>query len=133
MAKVSCTCGCGQKVTNATKQNHLRGRRTTALRARVLTETESLRSTGQRQEQNPLQDRKKQKQSNSNADERGSRKRLKASQLEASPEPEFRATLQADADAIQVDAMDLHPAVVMQSSEVVKRTKRAMEQRWGAR
>jgi len=43
MTKVLCTCSCGKYVSRSTKQNHLKGRGTTALRATVLAETESLK------------------------------------------------------------------------------------------
>lgn len=120
-------------VTHATKQNHLRGRGTIALRARVLDETESLRGiAGGRQErvlhQNPR------KRGSSGPDQgTSSCKRLKASQLEASPEPEA-STFQADIDLADdlADPFQV-PAVVTQSSNFVERTRHTMEQRWGAR
>jgi len=126
MAKVPCTCGCGREVTNPTKQNHLIGRRTTALRPRVLAETESLRTiTGGQQEQNPLPTPGSKKRSYSNPPDQGnSRKWLKAAQLKANTEPE---NFQAD-----TDPMDPLPVVVAQSSKVVERTRHVMEQRWGA-
>src|SRR6266545_1454067 len=133
MAKTCCTCGCGRMVTHATKQNHLRGRGTIALRARVLDETESLRGiAGGRQErvlhQNPR------KRGSSGPDQgTSSCKRLKASQLEASPEPEA-STFQADIDLADdlADPFQV-PAVVTQSSNFVERTRHTMEQCWGAR
>src|SRR6266508_662940 len=133
MAKTCCTCGCGRMVTHATKQNHLRGRGTIALQARVLDETESLRGiAGGRQErvlhQNPR------KRGSSGPDQgTSSCKRLKASQLEASPEPEA-STFQADIDLADdlADPFQV-PALVTQSSNFVERTRHTMEQHWGAR
>ena len=127
MAKVPCTCGCGQEVTNPTKQNHLRGHGTTALQARVLAETKSLRTiTRGRQEQNLRQKPGSKKRSHSDPpDQENSCKRLKAAQLKASPEPE---NFQAD-----TDSMNPLPVVVAQLSKVVERTRHAMEQHWGAR
>ena len=47
---IPCTCGCGLKVSPSTKLNHIKGRETIALRARVLGENETLRTiSGQRQ------------------------------------------------------------------------------------
>jgi len=126
MAKVCCTCGCQQMVTHTTKLNHLRGRGTIALRARVLNETESLRGiTGGRQERVLHQNHKKR--GSSGPDQGSSSKRLKTSQLEVSPEPEV-STFQAD-----IDLADPFPALVTQSSNFVERTHHTMEQRWGAR
>ena len=112
---------------NPTKQNHLRGCGTTALQARVLAETESLRTiTGGQQERNPLLTPGSKKWSYSNPPDQGnSCKWLKAAQLEANPEPE---NFQAD-----TDPMDPLPVVVAQLSKVVERTRHVMEQCWGAR
>ncbi len=97
-----------------------------ALQARVLNETELLRGiTGGRQERVLHQNHKKR--GSSGPDQGSSSKRLKTSQLEASPEPEA-STFQAD-----IDLADPFPALVTQSSNFVERTHHMMEQRWGAR
>ena len=131
MAKVPCNCGCGQMVTYTTGQNHLRGRGTTALRARVLAENELLRGIPrQRKGQQPRQNHTKpsRKRSSSNADQASSCKRLKTSQLEVTPDPDNLPTFQAETDQV-----DPFPAVVMKPSKLVERTKHAMEQRWEPR
>ena len=112
----------------------------TTLRARVLADTESWRNMEQRKEPDPCQEKRRtQKWSHSNHDQGGSRKRLKASQLEASPEPEIPSTFQVDTDTFpmdtdipQGDADIRQPHVVTQSSRVVEKARDAMEQRWGA-
>jgi len=92
----------------------------------VLNETESLRDiTGGRQERVLCQNHKKR--GSSGPDQGSSSKRLKTSQLEASPEPKA-STFQAD-----IDLADPFPALVTQSSNFVERTRHTMEQRWGAR
>ena len=79
--RIPCTCGCGQKVTYATKTNHLNGRGKTSLRARVLEENESLRRST-RQQPVLLQDHQKKKRSHPSSNQTGNRKRLKADQLD---------------------------------------------------
>jgi hypothetical protein len=139
MVKVPCTCGCGLAVAPSTKQNHLKGKGTTALRARVFAKTKSLTMVdGRQQERQNDRNQGSKKRPASNPDEGGIRKRLNASQLEpnvfqadidpmtrleASPEPEASPTIQA---------VPL-PAVSTQSDKVVERTRHAMEQRWGGR
>jgi len=89
MAKVPCNCGCGQMVTYTTRQNHLHG--TTALHARVLAGNKLLRGIPrQRKELQLHQNHTKpsRKQSSSNADQASSRKWLKTSQLEITPDPD---------------------------------------------
>jgi hypothetical protein len=118
-------------VSNPTKQCHLRGQGTTALRARVLAETKLLGGIREeRNEQQPGQSHTKpgsKKRSSSNSDQAGSRKRLNTSQLEASLEPDNSSTFHAEADPV-----DPYPVVVTQPSNV-ERTRHAIEQRWGAR
>jgi len=138
MVKVPCTCSCGLAVAPSTKQNHLKGKGTTALRARVFAETKSLTMVdGQQQERQNNRNQGSKKQPASNPDEGGIRKWMNASQLEpnvfqadidpmtrleASPEPEASPTIQ----------VVLLPAVSTQSDKV-ERTRHVMEQRWGGR
>jgi hypothetical protein len=143
MAKVPCTCGCGLDVAPSTKQNHLKGKGTTALRARVFAETKSLTMVdGRQQERQNNGNRGSKKRPAANPDE-GIRKRLKASQLELSPELNISSAFQGDIDPMDqlqaspepessstVQAVPL-PAISTQSNKVVERTMHAMEQRWG--
>ncbi len=90
--KVPCTCGCRLDVAPSTKQNHLNGKGTTALRARVFAETKSLTMIdGPQHERQNNRNPGSKKQPASNPDE-GICKRLKASQLEPSPEPNLSST-----------------------------------------
>ena len=141
--KVPCTCGCGLDVAPSTKQNHLKGKGTTALRVRVFAETKSLTMADVPQhERQDNRNRGSKKRPASNPDEGGIRKRLKPSQLESSAEPNV-SIFQADIDPMNqleastepessstVQAVPL-PAVSTQSNNVVERTKHAIEQRWG--
>jgi len=143
--KVPCTCGCRLDVAPSTKQNHLKGRGTTALRARVFAETKSLTMIdGPQHERQNNKNPGSKKRPASNPDE-GIRKRLKASQLELSPEPNLSSTFQGDIDPMDqleastepessstVQVVPL-PAVSTQSNNIVERTKHAIEQRWGSR
>ena len=145
MVKVPCTCGCGLDVAPSTKQNHLKGKGTTALRARVFAETKSLTMVdGRQQERQNNRNRGSKKRPAANPDE-GIRKRLKASQLEPSPELNTCSAFQGDIDPMDrleaspepdasstVQAVPL-PAVSTQSNKVVERTRHAMEQRWRGR
>jgi hypothetical protein len=141
--KVPCTCGCGLDVAPSTKQNHLKGKGTTALRARVFAETKSLTMVdGPQHERQNNRNRGSKKRPASNSDKGGICKRLKPSQLESNAEPNVS---QADIDPMDqleastkpesfstVQAVPL-PAVSTQSNNVVERTKHAIEQRWGGR
>jgi len=114
-------------VSNPTKQNHLRCRGVTALRARVLAETELLRGIpGQQKGHQARQNHTKpsKKRPSSNPVQVSSRKRLKISQLEASPEPDNPSTFQEEIHPF--------PAVVTKSSKLAERTRHTMEQRWRA-
>jgi len=51
MAKVPCACGCKRNVSRSTKLNHLKGCGTTALQARVLAETKSLKIIADQQQE----------------------------------------------------------------------------------
>ena len=90
--RIPCTCGCGEQVTYTTKRNHLNGRRKTSLRARVLEENESLK-TSTRQQPALLLDYQKKKRTNPNSNLIGNSKRLKVAQLEVTETP-----LREDAD-----------------------------------
>jgi hypothetical protein len=146
MVKVPCTCGCGLSVAPSTKQNHLKGKGTTALRARVFAKTKSLTMVdGRQQERQNDRNQGSKKRPASNPDEGGIRKRMKASQLEPSPEPIISSIFQADIDPMNqleaslepeasstVQAVPL-PALSTQSDKAVARTRHAMEQRWCGR
>ena len=120
MAKVLCTCSCGRYVSRSTKQNHLKGRGTTALRATVLAETESLKI--------------------SNPDEGSSRKRFKVSHFDVNARPETDESSIIPMDDVEASPApevpsahaDPLPDVVMQSNRVVERTRHVLEQCWGA-
>src|SRR6266498_1792403 len=56
MAKVPCTCGCRRNISRSTKLNHLKGHGTTALRARVLAETKSLKIIADQRQESPWND-----------------------------------------------------------------------------
>lgn len=140
MAKVLCTCGCGRSVSRSTKQNHIKGRGTTALRATVLAETELLKiPAGQPQE---LQKKRGSKNRTSfNPDEGSSHKRLKVSRLDARPETdkssifpmhELEASPLPEVPSTHPDPDPL-PAAVIQSNRFVERTRHAIEQCWGGR
>jgi len=126
--KVPCTCGCRLDVAPSTKQNHLKGKGTTALRARVFAETKSLTMIdGPQLERQNNRNLGSKKRPASNPDE-GIRKRLKASQLEPSPEPNLSSAFQGD-----IDPMEASPEPEASSNKVEERTRHAMEQRWGGR
>jgi len=143
--KVPCTCGCRLDVAPSTKQNHLKGKGTTALRARVFAETKLLTMIdGLQHERQNNRNPGSKKRPASNPDE-GICKRLKASQLEPSPEPNLSSAFQGDIDPMDqleastepessstVQVVPL-PAISTQSNNIVERTKRAIEQRWGSR
>ena len=93
--RIPCTCGCGLEVTYAMKQNHLNAHGKTSLRARVVTEARLLkRNTWQRQEPTPLPQRGSKKWASSNPDWDGSRKQLKAAQLEGNQLPGIASSSQ---------------------------------------
>ena len=120
--RIPCTCGCGLEVTYATKQNHLNARGKTSLRARVVTETLSLKPT-------PLLQRGSKKRASSNPDQDGSHKRHKAAQLEENQLPEITASSQVDTDLIE----DLLPPVVTDTdwqSMFMERSRGVMGMRW---
>ena len=143
--KVPCTCGCGLDVAPSTKQNHLKGKGTTALRARVFAETGSLTMVdGPQHERQNNRNRGSEKRPTSNPDEGGVRKRLKASQLELGAElnvPIFQADIdpmdQLEASTEPESSSTVQagplPAVSTQANHVVERTRHAIEQRWGGR
>jgi hypothetical protein len=109
MTKVPCTCGCGRDVSPSTKQNHLKGHGTTALRARVLAETESQMITdGQRRDRLNNKNRGSKKRP-FNPDQGSSSKRLKASHLEVGPEPEIASTGTFRADTNPMDQPEANP------------------------
>ena len=91
--RIPCTCGCGLEVTYTTKKRHLNGRGGTTLRARVATETKSLKGNAQQQQKPiPLLHGGLKKRPSSNPDQDGSHKRHKAAQLEVFTLPHvFRA------------------------------------------
>jgi len=120
--RIPCTCGCGLEVTYATKRNHLNARGKTSLRARVVTETLSLKPT-------PLLQRGLKKRASSNPDQDGSHKRHKAAQLEENQLPEITASSQVDTDLIE----DLLPPVATDTdrqSMFIERSRGVMEMRW---
>src|SRR5882762_8673353 len=125
MAKVLCTCSCGRYVSRSTKQNHLKGRGTTALRATVLAETESLKMLAG-QPQKLQKNRGSNKRTSINPDEGSSRKRFKASYFEARPEPDKSSTFPMDEfEASPVPEVpsahtDPLPAVVIQSNRAAE-------------
>jgi hypothetical protein len=122
MVKVPCTCGCGLNVSPTTKLNHIKGRGTIALRARVLGENETLKTiSGQRQE---TQNRGSKRPFNPG--QSNSRKRFKAN-----PGP---ATFEADTGPTDFESTfpEDVPSVATQSTTAVNRTRHAMEKRWGA-
>ena len=128
---IPCTCGCGREVSYATKQNHLNGRTMTSLRARMATESNSLkRNTRQQQKPTPLLLQKGlKKRDSSNADQDGSRKRHKAAQLEENQLPEITASSQVDTDLIE----DLLPPVAADTdrqSRFMEKSRSVMEMRW---
>jgi hypothetical protein len=142
--KVPCTCGCRLDVAPSTKQNHLKGKGTTALRARVFAETKSLNMVdGLQHGRQNNRNRGSKKRPTSNPDEGGVRKRLKASQLELSVEPNV-PIFQADIDPMdQLEGSTepepsptvqagLLPAASTQLNNVVERTRHAIEQHWGS-
>ena len=94
------------------------------LRARVVTEFESLkRNTQQQQKPTPLLKRGFRKRVSSNPDQDGSRKRCKAAQLEENQLPEITASSHVDTDMIE----DLPPPVVADTD----RQSRFIERSWG--
>jgi hypothetical protein len=119
-------------VTYATKQNHLKAHGKTALRARVVTETKSLkRNTRQQQKPTPLLQKGLKKRASSNADQDGSRKRHKVAQLEENQLPEITAGSQMDTDLME----DLLPPVAAgtdRQSMFMERSRGMMEMRWTA-
>jgi len=130
--RILCTCGCGEVVTYATKKNHLNACGKTSLRARVVTETNSLkRNTQQQQRPIPLLQRGSKKRASSNADQDGSSKRHKAAQLEENQLPEITAGSQMDTDLME----DFLPPVVAgtdRQSMFMERSRGMMEMRWTA-
>jgi hypothetical protein len=127
--RISCTCGCGREVTYATKRNHLNARGKTSLRARVMTETRSLKKIAW-QQQNPtplLQNSKGLKnRASSDPDQNGSRKRRKVAQLEENQLPENFANS-------QVDTEDLFPPAAADTDRqgrFIERSRGVMEIRW---
>jgi hypothetical protein len=128
--RIPCTCGCGEEVTYATKKNHLKARGKTSLRARVVTETDSLkRNTRQQQKPTPLLQRGLKKRASSNADQDSSRKRHKAAQVEENQLPEITASSQVDTDLME----DLVPPVAADTdrqSMFMERSRGMMEMRW---
>jgi hypothetical protein len=88
-------------VTYATKRNHLNGRGKTLLRARVLEENESLK-TSTRQQPALLPDHQKKKRTNPNSNLIGNSKRLKVAQLEVTETP-----LREDADPMGSGSLSL--------------------------
>ena len=109
--RIPCTCGCGAQVTHATRRNHLNGRGKTSLRARVLEEVESLK-TSTRQQPALLWDHQKKKRSIPSSNQIGNSKRLKVAQLEVTETP-----LQEDADPI--GSGSLSPSVPNEESEIL--------------
>ena len=128
--RIPCTCGCGLEVTYSTKRNHLNARGTTALRARMETETKSLKkNTQQEQKPIPLPQRGLKKRSPSNPDQNGSRKRHKAAQLGENQLPEITASSQVDTNMIE----DLLPPVATNTdrqSMFIERSRGVIEMRW---
>ena len=128
-SRIPCTCGCGLKVTYATKRNDLNARGTTSIRARVETETKSLKkntkkNTQQQQKPTPLQ-----KRASSNPDQDGSRKRHKAAQIEETQLPEIIDSSQEETDMVE----DLLPPVATytgRQSVFIERSQGVMEMRW---
>ena len=108
--RIPCTCGCGEQVTYATKRNHLNGRGKTSLRARVLEENESLK-TSTRQQPALLPDYQKKKRTNPNSNLIGNSKRLKVAQLEVTETP-----LREDADPMGSGSLSL--SVPNEESEI---------------
>ena len=124
--RITCTCGCGLEVTYATKRNHLNARGTTSLRARVGTETKLLKgNTRQQQKPTPLLQRGLKKCASSNPDQDGSRKRLKAAQLEENQLPEIAASSQVDEDLLPPIVTDTD-----RQSIFIERSQGVMEMRW---
>ena len=117
-------------MTYATKRNHLNAHGTTALRARVETETKSLKNINRQQQKPiPLLQRGLKKRASSNPDQDGSRKRHKAAQLEENQLPEITASSQVDTNMIE----ELFPPVVTntdQQSMSIERSRGVMEMRW---
>ena len=105
--RIPCTCGCGAQVTYATKRNHLNGRGKTSLRARVLEENETLK-TSTRQ----LRDHQNKKRSNPSSNQIGNSKRLKVAQLKVTETP-----LREEADPI--GSGSLSPSVPIEGSEIL--------------
>src|SRR6266498_1239323 len=132
MAKVPCTCGCGRNVSRSTKLNHLKGRGTTALRARVLAETKLLKIIADQQQES--QNRGSKKWSSSNLDQGSSHKWLKASQPTASPVPEiFEVPMELFEPTPEPEVLSTAEPLPTKSNLAVERTRHTMEQRWGAR
>ena len=128
--RIPCSCGCGREVSYATKRNHLNARGTTALRARVGTETKSLKKdTRQQQKPTPLLPRGFKKRASSNSHQDGSRKRHKAAQLEENQLPETTASSQVDTNMME----DLLPPAATDTdrqSMFIERSRGVMEMRW---
>ena len=131
--RVPCTCGCGLEVSYTTKQNHLNAHGKTSLRARVVTEIESLkRNTQQQQKPTSLPQRRFRKRASSNPDQDGSRKRRKAAQLEGNQLPEITASSQVDTDPME----DLPPPIAADTdrqSRFIERSRGVMKMRWTTR
>src|SRR6266540_813448 len=114
------------------KLNHLKGCGTTALRARVLAETKSLKIIANQWQES--QNRGSKKQSSSNLDQGSSHKRLKASQSTASPDPEiFEVPMEPFEPTPEPEVLSTAEPLPTKSNLAVERTRHTMEQRWGAR
>ena len=74
MAKIPCTCGCGQDVSPSTKLNHLNGGGTTTFQVKMLAESKLMDQTSKKR---PF-----------DSDQRYGHKRIKVSQLNLHPEAE---------------------------------------------
>ena len=128
--RIPCTCGCGLEVTYTTKKRHLNGRGGTTLRARVATETKSLKGNARQQQKPiPLLHGGLKKRPSSNPDQDGSHKRHKAAQLEDKQLSEITASSQMDTDLIE----DLLPPVATDTDRqrmFIERSQGVMEMRW---
>jgi hypothetical protein len=141
--RILCTCGCGLVVTYATKRNHLNARGKTLLRARVVTEVNSLNGTQQQQKPTSSLQRGFKKRASSNPDQDGSRKRRKAAQLEENQLPnqngsrKQREAAQLEENQLPeftaVDTEDFPPPVATDTdrqSKFVERSRGVMDMRW---
>ena len=127
-SRIPCTCGCGLQVTYSTKKNHLNSRGKSSLRGRVL----GTKSFGRQQQesiahQNQLRGSKKR--ASSNHDQDGSHKWHKTAEPEENQWDETAATFQIDTDSI--DPLPAEVAGTSQLTEVLERTRHAMDWWWG--